>query len=98
MLASDAYLLQHERVGSVQVNLVMVSLDLIFVLGSVSRVESSIFMAELLALAWMSLSLMDEKACRFAAIVSVVRRTIFLEDVVVDEMYGKERTFGCTLV
>jgi len=41
---------------------------------------------------------MDEKACWFAAIVSVIRRIIFLEDAVVDEMYGKKRIFVCALV
>jgi hypothetical protein len=90
--------LEHERFGSVQVDLVVVSLDLVFVLGFVSRVRSSVFKVKLLTLAWMSLSLMDEKACWFAAIVSVVRRTIFLEDVVVDEMYAEERILVCPLV
>ena len=41
------------------------------------------------------MSLIDEKACWFDAIVSVIQRAVFLEDVVVDEMYAKEKSFVC---
>jgi hypothetical protein len=40
---------------------------------------------------------MDEKACWFVAIVSVVWRTVFLVGVVVDEMYAQERSLARTL-
>jgi hypothetical protein len=95
MLASNAHLLQHERFGSVQVDRVMVLLDLVFVLVSVSEVRSDTWAVEMLTLAWMSLSLMDDKACWFVAIVSVIWITVFWDVVVVDEMYAQEGNFSC---
>ena len=41
---------------------------------------------------------MDEKACWFDAIVSVIQRAVFLEDVAVDEMYATEKSFVCVSV
>jgi hypothetical protein len=41
---------------------------------------------------------MDEKACWFAAIVSAIWRTVFLDVVFVEKMDAQERGFACALV
>ena len=97
-LSRGTHLVQHERFGCVQVDLVVISLELLFVLQFVSKAISVIVTAALLTLAWMSLSLMDEKACWFDVIVLVVDRTVLLDVVVVDEMYVQERSFACALM